>query len=62
MEDTEWFEEKSEDEKFVHLLQMMYSDDTDDRTQFQALLKLLPVDLVKHFARIEKLPYSRSEL
>ena len=47
MEDTEWFEEKSEDEKFVHLLQMMYSDDTENRTQFQALLKLLPVDLVK---------------
>ena len=61
MEDTAWFEEKPEDEKLLHLLQMMNSDNPET-TQFQALLKLLPVDLVKHFARIEKLPYLRSEL
>ena len=46
MEDTTWFEEKSDDEKLTHLSQLMYSDDENAKEDFERLLNLVPVDLV----------------
>ena len=46
MEDTTWFEEKSEDEKLSHLSQQMYSHEGSAKTDFKKLLSLVPVDLV----------------
>ena len=48
MEDTAWFEEKSDDEKLTHLSQLMYSDDENAKKDFERLLNLVPVDLVLH--------------
>ena len=49
MEDTTWFEEKSDYEKLYHLSELMYSDDESAKKDFGTLLNLLPVDLVCHF-------------
>ena len=46
MEDTAWFEEKSDEEKLTHLSQLMYSDDENAKEDFERLLNLVPVDLV----------------
>ena len=46
MEDTGWFESKSDDEKLSHLSKLMYSDEESGTTEFKTLLKLVPVDLV----------------
>ena len=46
MEDTAWFEEKSDYEKLYHLSELMYSDEENAKKDFGTLLKLLPVDLV----------------
>ena len=46
MEDTAWFEEKSDYEKLYHLSELMYSADENAKKDFGTLLKLLPVDLV----------------
>ena len=48
MEDTAWFEEKSDDEKLTHLSKLMYSDDENAKKDFERLLNLVPVDLVLH--------------
>ena len=49
MEDTEWFESKSEEDKLTHLSQLVYSSEEDE---FKTLLSLLPVDLVTTIAEI----------
>ena len=49
MENTTWFEEKSDDEKLIHLSKLMYSSEENAKKDFGTLLKLLPVDLVLHF-------------
>ena len=49
MEDTAWFEEKSDDEKLTHLSELMYSDDENAKKNFERLLNLVPVDLVLNF-------------
>ena len=46
MEDTSWFEEKSEDEKLSWLSQRMYSGDWSAKTDFKTLINFVPVDLV----------------
>ena len=46
MEDTAWFEEKSDEEKLTHLSELMYSSDEKAKEDFGTLLNLLPVDLV----------------
>ena len=47
MEDTTWFEEKSDDEKLTYMSELMYSDAEEaSKEEFGTLLKLLPVDLV----------------
>ena len=46
MEDTAWFEEKSDYEKLYHLSELMYSEEENAKKDFGTLLKLLPVDLV----------------
>ena len=52
MENTTWFEEKSDDEKLIHLSKLMYSSEENAKKDFGTLLKLLPVDLVLHFFNI----------
>ena len=46
MEDTAWFEEKSDNEKLTHLSELMYSSEEKAKEDFGTLLNLLPVDLV----------------
>ena len=52
MEDTTWFEEKSEDEKLTHLSELMYSSEENAKKDFETLLNLLPVELVLHISLI----------
>ena len=56
MEDTAWFEEKSDDEKLTHLSELMYSDDENAERDFERLLKVVPVDLVLHFLMFDEYP------
>ena len=46
MEDTAWFDEKSEYQKLKYLSELMYSSEESAKEEFGILLKLLPVDLV----------------
>ena len=46
MEDTAWFDEKSECQKLKYLSELMYSSEESAKEEFGILLKLLPVDLV----------------
>ena len=52
MEDTTWFEEKSDDEKLTHLSELMYSSEENAKKDFETLLNLLPVELVLHISLI----------
>ena len=47
MEDTEWFESMSEEDKLTHLSQLIYSSEEDE---FKTLLSLVPVYLVTTIA------------
>lgn len=47
MEDTTWFESKSEEDKLTHLSKLMYSS---EENEFKTLLSLVPVDLVTTIA------------
>ena len=46
MEDPEWFESQSDDDKLTHLSKLMNSGEESAVTEFKTLLKLVPVDLV----------------
>ena len=46
MEDTEWFESKSEDEKLTHLSQLINSPEASAKAEFKTLLNFVPVELV----------------
>ena len=46
MEDTKWFESKSEDDQLIYLAQLMDSPGENAKTEFKTLLNLVPVDLV----------------
>ena len=45
MEDTAWFDEKSECQKLKYLSELMYRSEESAKEEFGILLKLLPVDL-----------------
>ena len=46
MEDTEWFESKSVDEKLTHLSQLINSPEANAKAEFKTLLNFVPVELV----------------
>ena len=46
MDDTEWFESKSVDEKLTHLSQLINSPEANAKAEFKTLLNFVPVELV----------------